>query len=129
MTTFSRFTRLSLLGKGGCSSVWKAWDPTLDRWIALKIDASSHEARITASLSHPNIMAIFECGKEGDKSWVAMEFIDGETIDRLPPLNPRQVAEIIRDAARGVAYAHERGVIHRDLKPANIMRTKDHRTV
>lgn len=123
MTTFSRFTRLTLIAKSMMSEVWRAYDPTLDRWVCLKIHGDRFEAKITASLNHPNVAQIYEVGEAEGKHYIAMQFIDGKTLHELQGLSPRRVAEIVRDACKGIAYAHEMGVVHRDLKPDNLMVT------
>jgi serine/threonine protein kinase len=123
MTTFSRFTRLTLIAKSMMSEVWKAYDSTLDRFVCLKLHGDRFEAKITASLNHPNVAQIYEVGEAEGKHFIAMQFIDGKTLHELQGLSPRRVAEIVRDACKGIAYAHEMGVVHRDLKPDNLMVT------
>jgi len=111
----------SLLGKGGFGQVWKARDEKLQRSVALKLLTDYEpedlrrfvrEAQTAASLNHPGIAAIYEVGERH----IAMQLIDGGTL-KPGPDSVRQV----RDAARAVGYAHQKGVVHRDLKPANIM--------
>lgn len=133
-------------GRGGMGVVWKAWQPDLRRWVAVKILAGTlwtdvelkrfyREAQMAASLSHPNIASIYEVGAHEGKHYIAMEFVDGDSLARLMapasgrqgttraarPLSPRRAIEILREAALAVDYAHSKGIIHRDLKPHNIM--------
>jgi tetratricopeptide (TPR) repeat protein/predicted Ser/Thr protein kinase len=126
---FGRYVRTSLLGEGGMGQVWKAWDKPLGRWVALKFvktkdDAEiarfGREAQIAGKLSHPNIGAIYEWGESDGRPFIAMQFVAGHTLDRAR-VDRRTLAMLLRDAARAVEYAHERGIIHRDLKPANLM--------
>jgi len=119
----SPYVKHSLLGRGGFGEVWKARDEKLQRWVALKVLKAhepedlrrfQREAQTAASLSHPNIAAIYEVGPD----WIAMQLVEG-----APPSTcaPREAARIVRDATRAVAFAHRHGVVHRDLKPANLM--------
>ena len=126
---FGRYRRVQLLGEGGMGEVWKAWDPSLGRWVALKLlkmneerDVSwfRREAHVAATLSHPNIAAIHDLGEEEGRHYIAMQFVEGRTLEKLSA-DPRRIATLMRDAARAVGHAHERGIIHRDLKPANFM--------
>ncbi len=111
----------SLLGKGGFGEVWKARDEKLDRRVALKLLSGDddqdrrrflREAQTAASLSHPNIAAVYDVGD----NYIAMQLIDGETLKAGP-----DAVRHVRDAVRAVAFAHSKGIVHRDLKPANIM--------
>jgi tetratricopeptide (TPR) repeat protein/tRNA A-37 threonylcarbamoyl transferase component Bud32 len=133
------------VGRGGMGVVWKAWQTDLKRYVAVKILAGTQwtdvelkrfyrEAQMAAALSHTNIASIFEVGADEGKHYIVMEFVDGETLGQMmsPPgktstgrglkhLSPRRAAEIVRDAALAVDYAHSKKIIHRDLKPLNIM--------
>src|SRR5262245_17136687 len=128
------------LGAGGMGEVWRARDTRLDREVAIKIlsaalardpDAMARferEAMSVARLSHPNILAIHEFGKQGDTAFVVMELVDGETLRaRLAngPLVPRRAVAYAHQIARGIAAAHARGIVHRDLKPENVMIGRD----
>jgi tetratricopeptide (TPR) repeat protein/predicted Ser/Thr protein kinase len=130
---FGRFIRVSLLGAGGMGEVWKAWDPALGRWVALKFlkmkDARDlawfqREAHVAATLSHPNIAAIHDIGEDQGLHYIAMQFVEGRNLEKMGRVEPRRTAELLRDAARAVAVAHEQRIIHRDLKPANLMVTE-----
>jgi serine/threonine protein kinase len=135
---FGKFIRVHEIGKGGLGSVSKAYDTAGKRWVALRIfgDAGGgaegvarflKEAEAMVGLSHPGIEQVYETGRESEedveRAYIAMEFIEGETLDqvRARGLPVQKAAQIIRDAAFAVDFAHTRRVIHRDLKPRNIM--------
>src|SRR5579862_1995961 len=122
---------LSLLGKGGMGEVWRATDTKLGRDVAIKIlpeavaadpdrmERFEREAKVLASLNHPNIAAIHGVEERA----LVLEFVDGPTLAERIGGQPMQVDEALALAlqiAEALEYAHERGVIHRDLKPANI---------
>src|SRR6266508_419297 len=128
------------LGSGGMGEVYRARDPRLGREIAVKVlperftaDAEAvarfeREAFAVAALSHPNILSIFDFGQEGGVSFAVMELLEGETLrGKLTngALPARKAADYAAQVARGLAAAHERGVVHRDLKPENLFVTKD----
>ncbi len=121
-----KYLKARLLGAGGMGEVWKAWDTELGRWVALKFLKSGEgeererfrrEAHLSAKVSHPNIAAVFEATDR----YIAMEFVDGESLATFPRTEVRVLVELVRDAARAVHAAHERGIVHRDLKPHNLM--------
>jgi Tol biopolymer transport system component len=131
---------LTTLGAGGMGEVWKARDTRLDRLVAIKILSASlaadpdalarfeREALSVAKLSHPNILAIYEFGKDAGRAYVVTELIDGETLRaRLEkgPLSARRAAGYAQQIAHGIAAAHARGIVHRDLKPENVMIGRD----
>jgi serine/threonine protein kinase/Tfp pilus assembly protein PilF len=128
------------IGAGGMGEVYKAYDPQLRRIAAVKIlperisaqsDALArleNEARLASSLNHPNIITIYSIGWEGQRRYIAMEFIDGPTLQELVDAGPLPVDRALSLSAQiadGLAKAHEAGIIHRDLKPKNVMVTKD----
>jgi serine/threonine-protein kinase len=145
--TISHYKILAKLGEGGMGVVYKAEDAKLKRLVTLKflppsIMASEaektrfvHEAQATAALNHPNICTIYEIDEVDGQAFIAMEFVEGETLQkRVVKGDGRgvsgglQVAEVIDitiQIARGLAKAHEHGITHRDLKPANVMITKE----
>ncbi|MCU0225424.1 MAG: serine/threonine-protein kinase [Acidobacteria bacterium] len=133
---------VSPLGAGGMGEVWKAKDTRLDRFVAVKVlparlskDAEllarfEREARAVAALNHPNILALHDIGTQEGVVYAVMELLEGESLrTRLEqgPLPPRKAIELAVQAARGLAAAHEKGVVHRDLKPDNLWVTKDGR--
>ncbi len=133
---------LSPLGAGGMGEVYRARDAKLGRDVAIKVlperfavDADSlarfeREARAVAALSHPNILSIFDFGREGNLAYAVMELLEGETLRaRLSAgaLPARKAVEIAAQIARGLAAAHEKGIVHRDLKPENVFVLEDGR--
>ncbi len=119
-----------MLGSGGMGEVWKAWDPDLRRWAALKFLTKQlpeeharfrSEAQMAAKLAHPNIAAIYEVGEHEGRPFIAMQFVEGRTLDGWPASDRRGLAKLMRDAARALALAHDQGVVHRDIKPENLM--------
>lgn len=140
--TVGRFRLLDRVGSGGMGVVYSAFDPELDRRIALKLLHSSElgeaanarllaEARNLARVAHPNVVPVFDVGTSGGRVFVAMELIDGvpwsSWVSGDQPW--RAVIEVALQAARGVAAAHSRGIVHRDFKPANVMVGRDGRVV
>jgi len=133
------YTVVAPLGAGGMGEVYRAHDEKLDRDVALKVLSPAlaehpdhlrrfiQEARAASSLSHPNIVTIYEVGSENDISFIAMELVNGVTLrDRLaqgPPLSYDDALRIAAKVADGLAAAHERGIVHRDLKPENLVIT------
>jgi WD40 repeat protein len=123
--------RFELLGEIGCGAtgrVYRAYDAKMGRQVALKVYPVALPPRVNpaASLNHPNIIAIHEVTELDDSLCVVMEFVDGPDLARRiggVPLEPREAARLVRDAARAMHHAHGRGVVHRDLKPANILLT------
>ncbi len=123
------------LGAGGIGEVWKARDRRLNRVVALKFIATERpgsstardllrEARAASALNNPNIITIFEVGESDGGTYLAMEFVEGETLRarmKRPPLPLEEAMEIATQVAAGLAAAHKQGIVHRDLKPENIM--------
>jgi serine/threonine protein kinase/tetratricopeptide (TPR) repeat protein len=134
----SHYSVLQKLGQGGMGEVYLAEDTSLRRKVALKLlpagtaadDAARKrlvkEARAAAALDHPNICSIYEVGEEDGRSFIAMQYVEGETLAARMLSQPLQIREVLDIAAQtgdALAEAHSRGVIHRDIKPANVMIT------
>ena len=127
------------LGRGGMGEVWLAHDTALKRDVAVKLlpgEISSNEravkrflreARSAAKLNHPNVMTVHQIGKHRGRIFIVMELVEGgslaDELKKAGPLGWREATEVVRDAARGLAAAHARGLVHRDIKPSNLMRT------
>ncbi len=128
------FARFELLGRGGMGEVWKAYEPALSRWVALKrvrlgeatperLRRFSVEARALAQLQHPHIVPLFTCTQSDGKPVLVMEYIPGGTLEErlTTPLPPAEAALLVAVLAWALHAAHEKGITHRDLKPANIL--------
>jgi tetratricopeptide (TPR) repeat protein len=123
------------LGRGGMGVVYKARQTALGRLVSLKMLRDAYagpeelarfrrEAEAVARLQHPNVVQIYEVGEHDGRPYLALEFVDGGSLDRLlrgRPQPARAAAELLVTLARAVAHAHQQGVVHRDLKPANIL--------
>jgi len=136
--TLGRYRIDSLIGAGGMGRVYRAFDPTLGRHVAIKIlppelihdrerlERFIREARTASALNHPNVVTIYEIGSEGESHFIAMELLDGETLrDRISrgKLDLKQTIDIGAQIADGIATAHAAGIVHRDLKPENVIVT------
>jgi serine/threonine-protein kinase len=125
----------SVLGKGGMATVWRAYQPSLDREVALKLMAAqfseeesftkrfNQEARSIARLRHPNILTIYEFGEESGQPFIVTELLDGGTLRDFmrQPLDMKQISRILSQVADALDYAHAQGMVHRDIKPSNIL--------
>ena len=134
--TISHYTILEKLGEGGMGIVYRAQDTTLDRVVALKF-LSQHltsdptekerfylEAKAASALNHPNITTIYEIQDHDNQLFIAMEFVEGQTLKELieqEPLPMKRVLDIAVQVCEGLAAAHEKGIVHRDIKSENIM--------
>jgi len=142
MTTpqhIGRYQVLESAGTGGFATVYRAQDPQLNRVIALKVlhphmavnpqylQRFLREARLAASINHPNVVTIHEVGQEANSHFIAMEYLPASLEGQLQPggLPISQALELTRQVALGLQAAHQQGVVHRDLKPANILLTPD----
>jgi eukaryotic-like serine/threonine-protein kinase len=136
-TQVGRYVVLKPVGQGGMGVVYAAYDPELDRRVALKllkpdrhqVDREPGRARLLreaqsmARVSHPNVCPVFDVGTFGDQVFVAMEFIEGTTLLQWlqQPRPWREVLRVMLEAGQGLRAAHEAGVVHRDFKPANVL--------
>jgi len=129
------------IGEGGMGQVYEAWQPALDRKVAIKIlpremvdDPSmvrrfQREAKAAGGLNHEHIIPVYDFGKVGEEYYLVMEFVDGrnleEILDTQERIRPDVALKITKQVAKALAHAHQHGITHRDMKPNNIMITKD----
>lgn len=132
---FPELEIVELVGRGGMGAVYKARQPALDRWVALKIlfpssggDASfaerfSREAQAMGKLAHPGIVTIHGLGRAGEHPYLLMEYVEGTNLREAlrAGMDPGRVLEVIREVCDALDYAHARGLVHRDIKPENIL--------
>ncbi|HTJ47784.1 MAG TPA: protein kinase [Kofleriaceae bacterium] len=136
-----RYVLRGIVGAGGMGVVWSAHDRDLDRTIALKVLRGEagpvprarllREARAMARLKHPNVLTVYEVGSVDDRDFIAMELVDGESLDRWLEREPAraQVIDALLASGRGLAAAHAAGLVHRDFKPHNVLRDRDGRVL
>jgi eukaryotic-like serine/threonine-protein kinase len=139
-TKLGPYEILSALGAGGMGEVYRARDPRLGREVAIKILPSGsapdperlrrfeQEARATAALNHPNILAVFDIGSQDNSPYIVSELLEGETLRarlNAGPLPVRKAVDYALQIIRGLAAAHDHAIFHRDLKPENIFITRD----
>ncbi|MFH2037508.1 MAG: serine/threonine-protein kinase [Candidatus Zixiibacteriota bacterium] len=142
-----RYKVIGVLGKGAMGTVYKGVDPAIDRNVALKTirldfvndpseleelkERLSREAKAAGMLSHPNIVTIYDVGSEGSLQYIAMEYLQGQTLEDMirkkVKFNYRIISQIITQICTALDFAHNQGIVHRDIKPANIMVTNDYR--
>ena len=136
-----RYELLEKIGDGGMAVVYKAKCRLLNRYVAVKIlkpefinDAKflenfRKESHAAASLSHPNIVNVYDVGKEGNINFIVMELVNGQPLSELikeeAPMDYKRVVELTRQIAAGLSVAHKHNIIHRDVKPHNILITED----
>jgi tRNA A-37 threonylcarbamoyl transferase component Bud32/HEAT repeat protein len=131
-----RFELLEILGEGAFGTVYRAYDPQLDREVAIKLPRADvlqtaedrqrflREARAAAGINHPNICPVHEVGEADGRDYIVMSYIDGKPLSKIMKsgrLQPRHAAAAVRKMALALDEAHKKGIVHRDLKPANII--------
>jgi serine/threonine protein kinase len=134
--SLGRYEVVDLIGQGGMGALFRARDPRIGRYVAIKLlrrdydtpelrDRFSREARAAGSLSHPNIVTIYDVGEDDGLPFIAMEYVRGETFADLvclrPPLSVLRKVQLTEEVCAGLAHAHEAGIVHRDIKPANLI--------
>lgn len=147
LKSLGRYQIQGILGKGAMGTVYRGVDPAINRPVALKtirLDFVSdpeemaelkerlhREAQAAGKLSHPNIVTIYDVGSEGSLQYIAMEYLEGQTLEEMikkkTRFNYRIIAQMISQICQALEYAHEKGIVHRDIKPANIMVLGDYR--
>jgi serine/threonine protein kinase len=140
-----RYKIVRELGRGSMGVVYHALDPNIGRPVAIKTlriadvrkpedqqrlrERLLREARSAGLLSHPGIVTIYDVEQQGDLAYIAMEYVDGPTLDQIlsqgAPLAPNRIFSILGQTAAALDYAHQKGIVHRDIKPANIMIAAD----
>ncbi len=152
-TTLGKYRLVAQLGRGGMAEVFKAYQPSLDRYVAIKVlhpqfadddgfvERFEQEAALVARLRHPNIVQVYDFDVEGDRYFMVMELIEGPTLTAeleertrflatyRAAFSPAETVSLFSALASAVDYAHARGMVHRDLKPTNIMFTADGQVV
>ncbi len=141
MEQVGRYKIESELGHGAMGVVYRAFDPAIGRTVAIKTirlaevedaderarlrDRLLHEARSAGVLSHPGIVTVYDVSEEDDLAYIAMEFVNGPTLEKLlsseQPPDAKAIFRVLREMAAALDYAHKKGIVHRDIKPANIM--------
>ena len=141
MKKIGKYDILSILGKGAMGIVYKALDPDIDRKVAIKtirFDLASEEtdneeimerfmreAQAAGKLTHPNIITIFDVGREEDLTYIVMQYIEGPSLQRLiahgEKFSVPEVIKLMEQVCNGLDYAHQNGIVHRDIKPGNIL--------
>ena len=137
--TIGGYRIVSQIGKGGMATVFKAYQPSLDRYVALKIMPPYYaeqddtflkrfrqEAKAIAALRHPNILVVIDYGEEEETTYIVMEFVEAGTLTELlgKPIAPTQMSGLVGQVAGALDYAHMEGIVHRDIKPSNILLPK-----
>jgi len=137
-STVGKYRLDRVIGSGGMGIVWAAFDPDLERSVALKLlhaESSEptlrsrllREARAMARLRHPNVVTVYEVGTDQNRDYIAMELVEGGTLDAWFETKPprAQILEALLAAGKGLAAAHVAGLVHRDFKPHNVLRGTD----
>ena len=138
-STLGPYRLMERVGRGGMASVFRAYHPALDRYVAIKVlpeffaeepgyrERFQQEARSVARLKHQNILEIFDYGYDGGTPYLVLELIDGGTLaDRVgKPMELREVVRLLEPLGSALDHAHAHGILHRDIKPSNVLITKE----
>lgn len=138
--TLGQYRIIEQIGQGGMATVYKAYQPSLDRYVAAKVLPPyfahepgfamrfTREAKAIARLNHPNILPIYDFGQEGDLSYIVMKYVEAGTLKDIMgrPLPLDLTANVLRQIAGALEHAHERGILHRDVKPSNVLLDEGH---
>jgi serine/threonine protein kinase len=131
---------LDIIGQGGMATVYKAFHPNLDRYVAIKVlhpalkqDADflgrfQREAKLVAKLEHPNIVAVYDFNNHNGNPYLVMRMVEGQTLKtrlKSGPLTLVQIAQIVKSVGSALEYAHGEGILHRDIKPSNIILSEE----
>jgi serine/threonine protein kinase len=145
LTKIAKYEIKRRIGRGAMGVVYEAFDPFVQRTVAIKVMHSSGnmepateqkmreaffaEVYSAGRMHHPSVISVYDAGQEGDLNYIVMEFVDGVTLQDYvtggKKLSPNQIVDVIYQCAKGLDYVHREGIIHRDLKPGNIMLSND----
>ncbi len=134
---------LAALGEGGMAKVYKAFQPGLERVVALKVLPEYHmrdaeflarfqrEARAIAHLSHPHVLPVYDFGQAGNVTYIVMQYVEGGTLKRIvgQAISLQRIGDLLGQVADALDYAHEQGILHRDIKPSNILLERGQRVL
>src|SRR5262245_23431074 len=132
-TYLGQYHLRAVVGRGGMATVYKAYQASLDRFVAIKMILSrdpefvarfKREARVIARLQHPNILTVYDHGEQDERLYLVLQYIEnGTTLTNMlgQPVPPPQALRLMEHMLDGLDYAHMRGVVHRDIKPSNIL--------
>lgn len=137
--TLGAYRILEQIGRGGMATVFKAYQPALDRYVAIKIlpphladepgfaQRFKRDARAVAKLEHPHILAVYDSGRDNDLSYLVMRYVEAGTLKAQMghPLDLDRVTDLIGQISEALDYAHEEGIVHRDIKPSNILMDRE----